>query len=35
MEEEKLIVEEYGNIGPINGPDYDLFVDCTEMKLLS
>ncbi|ASV68686.1 hypothetical protein MKX67_17400 [Cytobacillus sp. FSL W7-1323] len=36
MEDAKLFVEEYvAKIGPINGPDYDLFVDCTEMKLLS
>lgn len=36
MEDAKHFVEEYvAKIGPINGPDYDLFVDCTEMKLLS
>lgn len=36
MEDAKLFVGEYKTkIGPLNGSEFDLVVDCTEMKVLT
>ncbi|SES17860.1 hypothetical protein SAMN04487944_1226 [Gracilibacillus ureilyticus] len=36
MEDAELFVKEYNaKIGPINGEEFELMVDCTEMKVLT
>lgn len=36
MEDAEVFIKEYNaKIKPLNGADYDLYVDCTDMKLLN